>query len=986
MVNRNIFKRSFIVILIFIFIFLLIVGCIPPVVEQENAVVVKKDYTYQEVPGDPLKARIYTLDNGLKIYTTVYKDEPRIQTAIAVKAGGKTDPDDATGMAHYLEHMLFKGTDEFGTLNWEKEKVEIDKIIALYDIYGQTTDSLERKAIYQQIDSVSQVASTYAIANEYDKMLSAIGATGTNAFTSVEQTVYINDIPTNQFTRWLKIAYERFSDPVMRLFHTELEVVYEEKNRSLDSDGTKVYHALHAGLFQKHPYGTHTILGTVEHLKNPPLFKVIEYIETYYVPNNMAICLSGDFDPEVIIPLIDATFGQMPAKPIPEFVPPVEDPISEPRVIEVLGPEAESVQLAFRFPGINSKETDLLIMTDMILMNSSAGLIDLNLNQAQKVIGAYSYPQRMADYSYHGLGARPREGQSLEEVKDLLLEQINLIKQGEFPDWLPAAVITDLKLGRIRRQESNRSRAMTFMSAFTTDTPWERVVNEMDRLAQITKADIVEFANQYYSDNYVVVYKRTGEDKGVAKITKPEITPVDLNRTDQSVFMSDVLALDVPDVNPVFLDFKEDIDQLVLNNDIPVYYRQNTENGLFSLYYLAEMGTDHDRRLGIALRYLEYLGTSRYSPEQVKEEFYKLGIDFNVFSSNDRVWVMLDGLVENFDAGLNLFEHLLADAQPNPEALENLVQDIQKQRSDNKLSKGRIRQAMSNYGKYGPESSATNVLSESELQVLSPAELVEILHQITDYEHLVLYYGPDDSTALINKLNSGHKIPPDFLAIPEPVVFGEADNDQTKVFVVNYDMVQAEITLLSKSVPFNPDNVTIRALFNEYYGGNMSSVVFQTLRESKALAYAVYAYYGTPSRPDKSHYITGYIGTQADKLPEALEGFFDLLTDMPESEKAFTASKDGIINRIKPERITKEAILFRYLSAQRMGIDHDIRKDLFNQIPDMTMADVNAFFEEFIQGQRYNIMVLADTTKIDLDALVEYGEVTFLSLEEIFGY
>ncbi len=972
--------------LIFNLILVLVGGCIPAEVAPETGQIEKPDYTYQEVPGDPLKARIYTLDNGLKIYTTVYRDEPRIQTAIAVKAGGKTDPDDATGMAHYLEHMLFKGTDEFGTMEWEKERVEIDKIIELYDQYGQTSDTSKRKLIYHKIDSVSQVASNYAIANEYDKMLGVIGATGTNAFTSVEQTVYINDIPTNQFERWLKIAHERFSDPVMRLFHTELEVVYEEKNRSLDNDGSKVYNALNAGLFTKHPYGTHTILGEVDHLKNPPLRRVIEYFETYYVPNNMAICLSGDFDPEVVIPLIDATFGKMAAKPIPEFISPVESPIAEPHPIEVFGPEAESVRLAFRFPGKNTPEADLLFMTDMILMNSSAGLIDLNLNQAQRVIGAYSYTRIMQDYSYHGMGARPREGQTLEEVKDLLLSQIELIKEGAFPDWLPAAVITDLKLSRIRGQESNRARAMQFMNAFTTDTPWERVVNEMDRLSSLTKADIVDFANQFYSDNYVVVYKRTGADTGIVKITKPAITPVQLNRSNQSTFMSEILEIDVSDVEPVFLDFAKDLDYLTLKSGIPVYYRKNTENELFYLYYMVEMGSDHDRRLGIALRYLQYLGTSDYTPEQIQEEFYKLGCDFNVNSSSDRVWVQLNGLEENFDAALRLFEHLLVDAQPNPLALEKLKQDIAKQRFDRKLSKRSIRRAMSTYGRYGAVSSATNVLSETEIQALTPMELVDMIHQINDYEHLVLYYGPAESEILVNKLNADHRIPAEFLAFPERREFAEPGNEINQVFIMHYDMVQVEIQLQSKSVSFNPDNIASRALFNEYYGGNMSSVVFQTLRESKALAYAVYAYYSTPSRPEKSHYITAYIGTQADKLPEALAGFFDLLTDMPESEKAFITAQEGIINRIRPERITKADILFRYLSTKRMGIDHDTREDLFVQVPALTLQDINAFFNEHIKNQHYNIMVLGDTARIDLSTLAEYGDVKYLTLEEIFGY
>lgn len=980
MLNRiRIFGLSLLLLLSFISVSTFI-GC------SKTVKVTSGKYPYEMVKGDPLKARIYTLENGLKIYTTVYKDAPRIQTAIAVKAGSKYDPADATGMAHYLEHMLFKGTDEFGTKDWEKENAEIEKIIDLFDIYCQTTDSLQRKAIYHQIDSVSNVASKHAIANEYDKMLSSVGAVGTNAFTSVEQTVYINDIPSNQFEKWLNVEFERFKDPIMRLFHTELEVVYEEKNRAMDNDRRKVNEALNAGLFQNHPYGTQTVLDKLEHLKNPPLRRVIEYFNAHYVPNNMAICISGDFNPDSVIQMIDKKFGQIPSKLVPAFDPPIEEEIAEPIVKEVWGPDAESVTLAFRFPGVSSEDADLLIMTDMILMNRTAGLIDLNLNQKQKVIGAYSSPRIMKDYSYHAVGARAREGQKIEEVAELLLGQIDLIKKGEFPDWLPGAVVADLKLNRIRSYERNWSRAFAFINAFTMDIPWEKSVYELDRLADIKKKDIIDFAQKYYHDNYIMVYKRTGEDKNVKKIKKPEITPVELNRIDQSDFVTNILNMEVEDVKPIFLDFKKDIEQFTIKNDIPVYYKKNMENELFSLYYILDMGTNHNNKLGNALDYLGYLGTSKYSPAEIKEEFYKIGCSFNVSDSWDQIWVSLSGLTENFAKGLELFEHLLVDAQPNPDALENMKKDIFKNRSDAKLSKYRIRGAMRYYGKYGAKSCFTNVLSEEEVNALQPEDLIDIIKKINSYEHRILYYGPDDKDALTSYLNKYHNIPKKLSPIPEPTFFKELPTEKNKVYVVNYDMKQAEIQMLSKSEPFNKENLPIRILFNEYYGGSMSSVVFQTMRESKALAYSVWASYTTPPNKDESHYISSYIGTQADKLPEALAGFFDLLTNMPESEKSFKASKESIINRIKPERITKANVLMRYENMRRYGYDHDSRKDIYYDVPKFTIEDLNAFFEKYVKDKRYTILVLGNVEELDFETLSKYGNVKQLTLQEIFGY
>lgn len=349
---------------------------------------VANDYKYETVPNDPLKARIYTLKNGLKVYMTVYKDEPRIQTYIAVRAGSKHDPADATGLAHYLEHMLFKGTDKFGTTDAVQEKFYLDQVIRLYDVHKRTTDDAKRAAIYRQIDSLSFLASKFAIANEYDKMLASMGAKGTNAYTWVEQTVYVNDIPSNQLEKWLEVEAERYRNPVMRLFHTELEVVYEEKNRTLDSDQRKIFYELYANLFPTHQYGTQTTIGTIEHLKNPSIQAVIDYYNTYYVPNNMAICLSGDFNPDETIKLIDAKFGGFKPKPVPKFVSTKQAELRAPIVRNVYGPDAESVTFGYRFEGAGSRDADLIIMCDMLLSNGNAGLIDLNLNQSQKVLNA----------------------------------------------------------------------------------------------------------------------------------------------------------------------------------------------------------------------------------------------------------------------------------------------------------------------------------------------------------------------------------------------------------------------------------------------------------------------------------------------------------------------------------------------------------------------------------------------------------------------
>ena len=618
-------------------------------------------FKYESVPNDPLKARIYTLDNGLKVYMTVNKETPRIQTYIAVRVGGKNDPAETTGLAHYFEHLMFKGTQQFGTQNYEQEKPLLDQIEQLFEVYRKTTDEAERQAIYHQIDSVSYEASKLAIPNEYDKLMSAIGATGTNAYTGFDQTVYVEDIPSNQIDNWAKIQADRFENNVIRGFHTELETVYEEKNMSLTSDGRKVYEAVLASLFPDHPYGTQTVLGTQENLKNPSITNIKNYHKTWYVPNNMAICLSGDFDPDQMIETINKYFGHLKPNPnLPKLPVTHESPIKTPVVKEVLGVDAENVTLGWRFPGAASPDQDLLDLTGEIINNGKAGLLDVDLVQQQKVLSCYAGTYGTSDYNAFVISGRPKQGQTLDEVKDLFLAEIDKLKKGEFDEGLLEAAINNYKLMQMYRMDRNDGRADMFVSSFIDGVDWKDEVASLDRMSKVTKQQIVDFANKYFGDNYALIYKKQGKDPNEKKIEKPKITPIVMNRDSSSMFLKEIQASKVAPIEPVFLDYDKDLQKLTAKSNIPVLYKENTTNDIFSLMYVFDMGTNNDKAMGTAFEYMKYLGTSKKSLKEINEEFYKLACYFNVFPGSDRTYVMLEGLKENMPKAMALFEEILA--------------------------------------------------------------------------------------------------------------------------------------------------------------------------------------------------------------------------------------------------------------------------------------------------------------------------------------
>lgn len=944
-------------------------------------------YKYESVENDPLQTRIYTLDNGLKVYLSLNKDEPRIQTNIAVRAGSKYDPAETTGLAHYLEHMLFKGNSKIASLDWEKEKVVLQEISDLYELHKNTEDPAAKKSIYQQIDSLSQVAAQYVVPNEYDKMISSLGAKGTNAYTSNERTVYVNDIPSNEMEKWLYLESERFKELTLRLFHTELEAVYEEFNRSQDNDYRKQYFGLLELLFPKHQYGTQTTIGEGEHLKNPSMVNIHDYFDKYYVPNNMAIILAGDLDYEETIELIDKYFGSWQSKEIPPYTPPVEEEIAQVRSKDVFGPNTERLSMAYRFDGIDSEDANYLKMIDGILSNGKAGLIDLNLIKQQEVLEAYSSPTIMKDYSFLYLAATPKTGQSLDEAKDLLLEQIEKLKNGDFEDWLPEAVVNNFKLSEIRYADNNMFRAYMLTNAFILDQDWGNYVHQNEELAKITKEQIVAFAKEHFKDNYAIVYKRTGEDTTIYKVEKPEITPVDINRESQSAFAQGFDTLPETRLEPIFLDFEKDVYKDELRKDVPYYSIRNKTNELFDLFYILEMGSYNDQKMAMAINYLPFLGTSEYTAEELTKEFFKLGVDFDVFASSDRVYVMLSGLQENFEEGVQLFENLLADAQPDVEALEKMISNVLKEREDNKKEKYYIHRAgMASYATYGPDNPFKYMLSEAEMKAIKPEELAEKIKQITSYKHLVFYYGPQEDDKILTSLADLHKTPDNLLEYPAEKEFPQLEMNEDLVYFVDYDMVQTEMLMITKSDQFNKELLPYANLFNEYFGAGLSSIVFQEIRESKALAYSAYCYFSSPGEKDKAHYLQAYIGTQTNKLEQATDAIMELLNNMPEADGQFQDAKTAAMKKIETDRVTKSSIFWSYYSAKERGLDSDVRKYNYNEISKMELNNLKQFFDDKIKGKDFTYCVIGKRDEVDFEALKKLGKVKELSLEEIFGY
>lgn len=943
---------------------------------------------YETVAGDPMDTKIYTLDNGLKVYMTVNKAEPRLQTYIAVRSGGKNDPADNTGLAHYLEHLMFKGSTKLGTSDYEAEKVYLDQIEELYEVFRTKTDPEERKALYHKIDSLSYLASLISIPNEYDKAMAVIGSQGTNASTSNDVTQYQEDIPSNQIENWAKIQADRFKNMVIRGFHTELETVYEEYNMYLNEDSENLLYAIDSVLFKKHPYGSQSVIGTSDHLKNPSIKAIKRQKSLMYVPNNTAICVSGDFDPDEFVAIIEKYFGDWepnPEIPVLQYEP--EDPITSPVEKHVYGTQAEFVAISWRTPGSKERESEVGQIVESVLNNGMAGLIDVDINQQQLALGASAGTFSRVDYSEFMLEGAPKKGQTLEELRDLLLAEVAKLRAGDFSEDLIEAAIANIKLSDMRSLERNSSRARKFVNSFINQHDWADDVHKTERLSQVTKEDVVAWANKYLSDNsYVIGYKHIGKNPKNEKIEAPKITPIAMNRDKQSDFLAELQASTVKPIEPQFVDYNTDMSRFEMKKGIEVLYKKNEVNDIAQLSFIFNKGLLSDPALSMAFDYITYLGTETRSLQDISMELYKLACNFSTRVGTSNAQFSVSGLSENVGKALEIVEDVILNAVGDEEILAQYKSDLLKSRADTKYNQSSCNSALRTYITYGPEYIRKTTLTDAQIKAISSDELLSKVKSLLGYEHVVTYYGPAGEDEVKALLESSHKAAAELEHL-DKLYPEKLETAAPAVYIAPYASRQFNyIQYTCSGEKYNPKDDPQIKLYNEYFGGGMNTVVFQEMREARALAYSANASLRTPSQLNDSYSFNATIGSQNDKLQIAVEAFDEIINNMPQSDKSFEIAKTSMEGVLRTRRVIGSQVLTNYLNDRELGLNEPTDRYVFETIGSLTMDDLVATQQKYVKDRIYTYGLLGDASGMDMNFLRSLGPVKFLTLEDIFGY
>ncbi len=919
--------------------------------------------------GDPSHVTIHRLSNGMTVYLSPDPAEPSIVAHIAVKAGSANDPETSTGLAHYLEHMLFKGTSKLGTLDYTREKVSLDQIATLYDDLRKP--GADRPKILKAIDDATQASAALAVPNELDQLYRRIGISGLNAFTNTDATVYVSEIPKNRLAQWARVEAARYSDAVFRLFWPELEAVYEEKNRGLDNPPRRAYEAFVSALYPKHGYGRPT-LGEIEHLKSPAYGDMVKFFNRYYTPSNMAILLSGDID-DSVLPTLEQEFGKWSRPAGDANVPGALPALVGRTETEVKVPSDEGVLLGWHLVSATAKDRPALELMDLLLLDDKSGMLARDLLIPQKVAAAGCSPTFLRETGYYQMWADALDGQTHVELEKLLLALVGKLQRGEFTDADLATAILRADLQEQRQLESNDGRMSIMQQAFITGAEWPAAIKHLDELRAVTKADIVRVSKQYLTGNMIVVKKV----KGTAtppKIVKPGITPVKLDPTRASEFAKAILTMPVTPIEPVALVAGKDYTRgkLATGDVIAVH---NPRNSLFSITYQYDFGRADDRLACFAVDLLKFAGAGAKSAEQVANELHALGLSIDASCSRQFTRLTVSGIDKNMEAGVALLRTWLATPTIDDKALAARVAATATERANQIAAPAAVARAQQNYARWGADSDTLVQPTTKQLQTVKAAPLKALLGSLLTKKHRTMYFGPRDvsgaagaSIALGDgKVATSTRAPAKFRA-PNQVFFTDQETAQTQVWMI---------------WPRKPADDAERAegaVFSSYF----APLVYQEVREARGLAYTAYGGYGPGGHKPDDGQIYIYVGTQGDKTHDAIAAIHDVLGE-PIDDTNFAVAKEAIAQAHRVDRIDPRSIAATVFGWQDEGATGDPRETRTQQALAVDKAHLAAWMGKAFK-QPVIVSVVGDGKKLDLAKLKALAPVTTVPVAKLFGY
>ena len=945
-------------------------------------------YQSQAEDLNALKVKEYRLENGLTVWLNEDHSQPKVFGAVVVKAGAKDCPD--TGIAHYFEHMMFKGTDRIGTLDYESEKVLLDSIAMKYDELAMTEDTAARARLQKEINELSIRSSEYVIPNEFNRLINRFGGSGLNAATSYDATIYFNTFSPQYMVQWAEINSERLINPVFRLFQSELETVYEEKNMYGDFIGGQVMDTLMARYFGPHPYA-YPIIGSTKNLKNPRLTEMHKFFEDYYVASNMALILSGDFDAQQVMPILEKAFSRIRSGNAPKQEKVMLPPFNGRETMKVKFPIPFIKAMGLGFRGVSANHEDQVALNIAVnLLNNANGTGYLDkLMVEHKLMGALAINESMNEAGILAVAIMPKLLiQSYSSAEKMVWDEINRVKNGDFSDEMFNSLKLEQKRQYASSLENIDSRATVMMNLFSQGKSWNDYLNEVARIESITKEDVVRVAQKYFSNNYLCVTKSTGKYPK-DNLPKPAFSPVVPRNADaSSSYAKQLEKIPEQQVAPRIIDFEKDVKTSKLTPLVTLYTTPNPLNDIFTLNISYGIGALEQPELMQLTNYLQLLGTESLSFEQFRSRLQSIGSTLAFDVTPDAFVMKVTGFDNHIDETMELVGDFIRHAKADDKKLRQIVDDAKVSEKAFFKSGDNVASALLEQVKYGDQSRYLRKLSLSQIKKLKGKDMLAIYDKVRSVQCDLHYCGTLPVEKVIGTIRQHLPLERTTVASNSPYYRELKQYDRPTVFFIDMpDMAQSIVYGYVKGDPVD-DKASRHAsqLFSVYFGGDMSSLMFQEIREFRSFAYRTSGRYQLPNHAHKgtAGSFTAMLSTQSDKTLDALGVLDSLIREMPLKPERVEAVKQTLVNRINNDYPPFRNLSEKVASARMEGFDRDPAEEFLRDIATMDMQDISRFYQEQISGRPVVYVITGNRKHIDMKKLAEYGTIIKVKKKGIY--
>lgn len=945
-------------------------------------------YQSQAEDLNALKVKEYRLENGLIVWLNEDHSQPKVFGAVVVKAGAKDCPD--TGIAHYFEHMMFKGTDRIGTLDYESEKVLLDSIAMKYDELAMTEDTAARARLQKEINELSIRSSEYVIPNEFNRLINRFGGSGLNAATSYDATIYFNTFSPQYMVQWAEINSERLINPVFRLFQSELETVYEEKNMYGDFIGGQVMDTLMARYFGPHPYA-YPIIGSTKNLKNPRLTEMHKFFEDYYVASNMALILSGDFDAQQVMPILEKAFSRIRSGNAPKQEKVMLPPFNGRETMKVKFPIPFIKAMGLGFRGVSANHEDQVALNIAVnLLNNANGTGYLDkLMVEHKLMGALAINESMNEAGILAVAIMPKLLiQSYSSAEKMVWDEINRVKNGDFSDEMFNSLKLEQKRQYASSLENIDSRATIMMNLFSQGKSWNDYLNEVARIESITKEDVVRVAQKYFSNNYLCVTKSTGKYPK-DNLPKPAFSPVVPRNADaSSSYAKQLEKIPEQQVAPRIIDFEKDVKTSKLTPLVTLYTTPNPLNDIFTLNISYGIGALEQPELMQLTNYLQLLGTESLSFEQFRSRLQSIGSTLAFDVTPDAFVMKVTGFDNHIDETMELVGDFIRHAKADDKKLRQIVDDAKVSEKAFFKSGDNVASALLEQVKYGDQSRYLRKLSLSQIKKLKGKDMLAIYDKVRSVQCDLHYCGTLPVEKVIGTIRQHLPLERTTIASNSPYYRELKQYDRPTVFFIDMpDMAQSIVYGYVKGDPVD-DKASRHAsrLFSVYFGGDMSSLMFQEIREFRSFAYRTSGRYQLPNHAHKgtAGSFTAMLSTQSDKTLDALGVLDSLIREMPLKPERVEAVKQTLVNRINNDYPPFRNLSEKVASARMEGFDRDPAEEFLRDIATMDMQDISRFYREQISGRPVVYVIAGNRKHIDMKKLAEYGTIIKVKKKDIY--